>query len=226
MFRILIVEDEPTTSEELQEIITEEIDDASVEIAMNVPEAIACIEKAKKSNQLLHAVVLDMMLPPEAGKTATLDETICRALRRVMPYTLIAHITAFDDDPNVTNHLESIHGPSEIDLSFSLAKEPNNGQQKGGYSLQLIERLRPFLYGLRIEEQLNELFNGGGLAGYPVTRARPDNTSHRSKTFELAALTRNISNDWKYLGEGLRTRIKDIFTVMETENGQVSVSLF
>lgn len=226
MFRILIVEDEPNTSEELQQIIREQIDDASVEIAMNVPEAIACIDRAKNSNQLFHAVVLDMMLPPKAGISPILDETICRALRRVMPYTLIAHITAFDDDQNVKDHLDSIHGPSEIDLSFSLAKEPNKGQQKGGYSLLLIERLRPFLYGLRIEEQLNELFNGGGLAGYPVIRPRRDNSNHRSRTFELAALTRNISNDWKYLGEGLRTRIKDIFTVMENENGEVSVSLF
>jgi hypothetical protein len=210
----------------LKTTITSEIDDVDAEIAMNVPEAMTCIERAKRSNLLYHAVVLDIMLPPRAGLTAAFDESICRELRRLMPHTLIAHITAWEHNETVKNHVELVHGPSEIDLSFSLSKDISNGSKKEGYSAKLIERLRPFLYGLRIEEQLNDLFNGGGLAGYPVMRARPDNTSHRSRTFELAALTRNISNDWKFLGEGLRARIKDIFTVVESEDGQVSVSLF
>lgn len=226
MFRILIAEDEPDTSDLLKRIITSQIDDVYAETAMNVPEAMECIERAKKNNQVYHAVVLDMMLPPKAGITAAFDETICFALRRKMPHTLVAHITAWEHDDKVRKHLEMLHGPSEIDLSFILSKETGSGPEKKAFSAKLIDRLRPFLYSLRIEEQLNELFDGGGLAGYPVTRARRDTSSHRSRTFELAALTRNISSDWKFLGEGLRARIKEIFTVVEEGEGQVNVSLF
>jgi len=227
MFKILIVEDEPETSEELERIITEEIDDVYVETAMNVPEGIRCIEAAKASNQLYQAVVLDMMLPPEDGATAAFDEKLCGLVRQKMPHTLIAHITFWKDDDKVKNHLNSVHGLSQIDLSFRLLKDAPEDSNEEGYAAKLISRLKPFLYELRIEEQLNALFSGGGLTGYPVMRSRPrDFTSDRSKTFELATLTRHISNDWQFLGEGLHTRIRDIFKVVEREDGQIRVSLF
>jgi len=224
MFKILIVEDEPLTSEALKRFITREIDDVHADVALNVPEAKAHIEAAQDNDEPYHVVVLDMMLPSENGLTATLDETVCGMLKRTMPHTLVAHITAFLEHEKVQNHLESFHGPSQIDLSFSLSKDEDD-PEKGAYSAQLISNLKPFLYGLRIEDQLNDLFNGGGVVGYSVNRAWRKDLTDRSKTHELAALTRNISTDWDYLSEGLKTRIRDIFKVV-VKDGEVMVSLF
>lgn len=227
MFKILIVEDDPDTSEELREIIREQIDDVDIESAMTVPDGRKFIEAAAKTSQHFHAVVLDMMLPSGDGEPATFDETLCSLVRQRMPHTLIAHITYWKDDDKVKNHFESVHGPSEIDLSFRLLKDTNENLSEGSYGQKLIMRLKPFLYRLRVEDQLNELFDGGGPAGYPVARFRPrELTGDRSKTFQLATLTRNISNDWEYLGEGLQARIKSIFKVVDRDDGQVSVSLF
>jgi CheY-like chemotaxis protein len=230
MFKILIVEDEVATSRELKEFIMEEIDDVQVDTALNVPEARALIDAAREPNQPYDAVVLDMMLPSKSGLTATLDESVCHEVRRKLPFqTLVAHITAYEDDGAVKQHLEKVHGPSEIDLSFRLAKETGKTPAEGGYASQLLDRLKPFLYERRIEFQLNSLFGGGGVgAGYSGTfRPRPgQSTADRSKTHELAELTRNIATDWQYLGLGLKTRIKDILKVVENDRGEVTVSLF
>lgn len=219
MFRVLIVEDDVPTSKQLKSIITEQIEDVQAHTAMDVPEARALIETAKTNNQPYHAVVLDLMLPRERGIQAELDESLCNRIRQVMPHTLVAHITIHDKNGEVKKHLEVAHD-KEIDRSFRLSKAETD------YATQLVERLRPFLYGLRIEQQIDDLFNGGGGTGYPVMSLRTrDSVGDRSKTHELAALTRDISNHWESLDEGLRTRIKDIFNIT-VEGDEITVSLF
>src|SRR6266550_116526 len=117
MFRILVVEDDARTSTQLRNIITEQIDDVHVETALNVPDAHELITAAKEKNQPYDVVVLDLMLPPEAGLKAELDESICQRVRLTMERALVAHITAHDDDATVERHLEVVHGPSQIDFS-------------------------------------------------------------------------------------------------------------
>ena len=221
MFRILIVEDDPPTLELLGKAIARKIDDVHVDAAMNVSEAHEFIDRAI-NNQPYHAVVLDMMLP-SGGLTPSLDETICRKLRDRMPHTLVAHITAYQDNDEVREHLETFHGPSQIDLSFSLSKLVVT------YSSELIAKLKGYLYSRRIENQLDALFNGGGVGEYSAggRPARPRHSSGaRSRTHELASLTQNISTDWPYLSVAVKTRIQDIFKVVEDPNGGVRVSLF
>lgn len=226
MFRILVVEDDEHTSTQLRNIITEQIDDVEVETALNVPDAHDLITAAREKNQPYDVVVLDLMLPPEDGLKAELDESICKRVRLTMERTLVAHITAHDDDATVERHLEVVHGPSQIDFSFRLSKDTGKERGRGAYSFELIERLRPFLYGRRIKRQLRALFNGGEVAAYAGMAMRPRGfPDDRSKTHELAALTRNISKDWEYLSEGLRTQIRDIFNVSIVQ-GEVTISLF
>lgn len=218
MFRVLIVEDDIKTSRQLKSIITEQIEDVQVHTALNVPDAHQCIRAARDHDLPYHVIVLDLMLPPQKGLQAQLDESVCDSIRDNMPHTLVAHITIHDKDAAVKRHLEMAHD-KKIDRSFRLSKET-------GYATELVKRLKPFLYGLRIEQQLNQLFNGGVITGYPVSAGRPrDSESDRSKTHELAGLTRDISNHWEYLEEGLRTRIKDIFNV-RADGDEVTVSLF
>lgn len=219
MFRVLIVEDEEKTSKQLKSILSDHIEDVQVHTAADVPEGRRLIEAAQAAHKPYHVVVLDMMLPPEVGHQARLDVSLCETIQHTMQHTLVAHVTAYDQDDAVRTHLDVAH-ESRPDLSFRLTK----GR---GFAKSLLERLRPFLYGLRIERQLNSLFNGPASPGYPVEavmKREADNA--RSKTHELAALMRDISSHWEFLDEGLKTRICDIFKVTKHEGDGVTISLF
>lgn len=218
MFRILIVEDEEKTATQLKNIITEQIEDVHAQIAADVPAAQQLIDEAKDSNHPYHVIVLDMMLPPKTGIQAELNLSLCNTIRNVMPLTRVAHITAYDKDDAVKTHLETVHD-TDVDRSFSLSKET-------GFATRLVDRVGPFLYGLRIEQQLNELFNGGAITGYPVKSGRPrESIGDRSKTHELAALTRDISNHWETLDEAVKTKIRHFFNITVNKD-DVTVSLF
>jgi CheY-like chemotaxis protein len=214
----MIVEDEENTALQLQKIITERIEDVHIQIAADVPTARRLIEAARREDEPYHVIILDMMLPPKSGIQAELDVSLCSRIRNVMPLTRVAHITAYDKNDGVKTHLETVHD-TDSDRSFSLAK----GR---GFAARLVNTVGPFLYGLRIEQQINDLFNGGAVMGYPVKRSRPGEASgDRSKTHELAALTRDISAHWPSLDESLKSRIKGIFNITE-DGDEVTVSLF
>jgi hypothetical protein len=202
----------------LQAIITEQIEDVQADTALNVPDAEQFIKSAQESKRPYDAVVLDLMLPLKKGAQPELDESLCLTITEKWPDTLVAHITAYDRNETVKNHLETVHD-RRIDRSFRLAKKP-------GFSRELIDRLKPFLYGLRIKEQLNKLFNGGVLGGSTMMGERlREPASDRSITHELAALTRDIASHWKYLDKGLQEQIKEIFNVKVNKN-EVTISLF
>jgi CheY-like chemotaxis protein len=219
VFRVLIVEDEEKTAEQLKSIISDHVEDVQVHTAADVPEGRRLILAAKAAHKPYHVVVLDMMLPPEVGHQAQLDVSLCEAIQHTMQHTLVAHVTAYDQDDAVRTHLDVAH-ESRPDLSFRLTK----GR---GFAKSLLERLRPFLYGLRIEQQLDTLFISEVATGYPAEAVmKREVGGARSKTHELAALMRDISSHWEFLDEGLKTRICDIFRVTEHEGDGVTVSLF
>lgn len=220
MDRVLIVEDDRKTSEQLKLAITEQITNVYADVATTVAAAREYIDKAYEDKRPYQAVILDMMVPAESGARAMLDETLCHAISQKMPDTLVAHITAYlDTDTNVQRHLEVAHA-QQVDRSFRLAKEWD-------FAIELIRRLKPFLYGLRIEGHLNRLFSGGGGSLYQMRmRDLPTRAfrRERSMTHELAALTRDISTYWDELDPGMQLRIKELFNVGEKE-GIVTVSL-
>jgi CheY-like chemotaxis protein len=218
VFRILIVDDDSPTSKQLKSIIIEQIEDVHADTALDVPDAEKFLKSAHERKQPYDAVVLDLMLPIKKGSQPELDESLCLKIREKWPDTLVAHITAYDRNETVKNHLETVHD-RQIDRSFRLAKKP-------GFSRELIDKLKPFLYGLRIKAQLNKLFNGGAGMGYTLMGGRlREPASDRSITHELAALTRDIASHWKYLDKGLQEQIKEIFNVTVNKN-EVTVSLF
>lgn len=219
MDRVLIVEDDRKTSEQLRLAITEQIDGVQVDVATTVAVAREQIDRAYAGKQPYQAVILDMRLPAESGANPTLDETLCHAISLKMPYTLIAHITAYDVDENVRRHLEVAHA-RQVDRSFRLTKEWD-------FAIELISRLKQFLYGLRIEEHMGRLFGGGAAVLYPPRpRALPSRVTRRERsiTHELAALMRDISTYWSHLDPSTQLRIKNVFNVDETGD-EVTVSL-
>jgi len=215
--RILLVEDDRKLLEQLEKLIREKVEGVLIDVALNVPQAHQFLDQAYQKREPYDVVVLDLKLPPKAGLTAELDETICKSLKTKMPKALVAHITAYDKDEEVKTHLEMVHD-QQPDRSFRLKKVK-------GFPLELINRLKRFLYGLRIEEKLNRLFDGESDMGYTFDIRPRDSIGSRSVTHELADLTREISSHWKDLDASVQERIKESFNVT-VDGEKVTVSLF
>lgn len=236
MFRILIVEDIKDTLKQLKLFISEAFQEEGgepsvvIHTAEAVEDAKSLILEASERGQPYHAVVLDFKLPKRAGfnpelpdideSRPNIDESLCLLIRQKMSDTLVAHITAYRDDEVVRKHLRLVH-EEQFDaggLVFSKAE--------GEYALNLVERLRAFLYGKRIKEQLAHVFNEPQALAYAargrVERAR--SRSERSLTHDIAALRRDIVAHWHCLDEQIRNDIRKFFRV-DDKSRPVRVSL-
>jgi CheY-like chemotaxis protein len=228
MFRILIVEDIKGTLKELTEFISaafEEPDgeiNVSIHAAESVSEAKQLIEEAHGKRRPYHAVILDFMLPPQPGKQTAIDESLCALIRISMKSTLVAHITMYTEDPAVKDHLRRVHQEEIHPQSFALAKSD------GRYAIELVKKLRTFLYGKRIEEQMNLLFGEQAELSY-IARGRGRAVPNRSKierdsTLDIASLRRDIVAHWPDLDERLKERIQLVFRV-DPDSKPVRISL-
>lgn len=216
MFRILIVEDDRGTSEQLYSRLSQKIPEAHVEAATTVRRALELIEEAKREKDYYHAFVLDIKLPRDKGEFPTFDEMLCKTIKAAMPRAIVAHISAFLEDKEVQDHMEHVHY-EQIDRSFRLSKLDVD------WFPLLESKLRSFLYGISIEEQLDALF---GVLESPdfEFRSRNDRASlGRSVTHDLAQVSRDISAHWVYLDPALQERIGKIFDVVQ-EGDDVTVS--
>jgi CheY-like chemotaxis protein len=224
MFNILIVEDDTDTSVELRELIREEIPEAEVMIAPTVDQGRNLIMQARRFQNPFQAIILDMKLPKtDPGGPPEFDNSLCRDIKKFMPDALVAHITAFYKNEEVSSHLETFHGKHFGNRAIWLGK-----LEKKSFSRQLLDELKPFLYGLRIQEEIRRVFNLDEKIG-TVTQNRKRFVNPRrggkSMTHEVGGLTREISERWKSLDEDVREQVRDIFTVRE-DGGEVIVSLF
>jgi CheY-like chemotaxis protein len=222
MFRILIVEDDEPTSSSLSWRLSRKIPEAQIDTAMTVRKAHELIEAAFNGKTPYDAVILDIKLPEDTGYFPEMDESICRAVKELMPSdTIVAHISAFTDDTKVKEHIKRMHD-EQIDRSFRLSKlDP-----EVNFVEALESKLKSFLYGMRISEQMDGLF-GPGDAALLDSRGRSRRTragDERSVTHELAALSRDIATYWKDLDDTLKARIKRTFEV--DEGDRVIVSFF
>jgi CheY-like chemotaxis protein len=219
MFRILIVEDDENTSKTLQEYLSTEIPEARVDCALTVKEAHRHIEAAYNDKDLYDAVVLDIKLPKDYGSFPEFDESVCRSIKEVMRKTIVAHISSHLDDLIVKDHIKRLHD-EDVDRSFLLPKESE-------FALRLESKLKTFLYGIQIENQMDKLFGSDDEPAFSSRnrsrRARAGD--ERSVTHELAALSRNIAAHWDSLDGSLQARIKRTFEVT-TSDDEVLVSFF
>lgn len=229
MFRILIVEDIRDTLKQLQLFISEALrgPDAEPSVVIHAAEAVEdakqLILEAKERGQPYHAVVLDFKLPKQVGHNPELpdtDESLCLLIRQQTRDTLVAHITAYRDDEVVSRHVRLVH-EEQIDpwaLIFSKADSE--------YALNLVERLRAFLYGMRIEEQITHVFGGSSELAF-AARGRVERTrsrAERSLTHDIAALRRDIVTHWHYLDKPIQNLIRKYFRV-DDQSRPVRVSL-
>jgi CheY-like chemotaxis protein len=208
MSRLLLVEDVEGTLDQLYKLLTEVFADfAHIDPARSVAEGLQLIERAARERLPYDVAILDFKLPRESGHHPEIDESLCRAIQEQMRHTLVIHITAFPQDPLVLSHLERWHNAPTEPRASCVSK------LNGGWARELIETLQSYLYGSRIQEQLEELLgvgaSGAALPARATTRTRGD----RSLTHSLARLCRDISAYWPYLDAFLKKRINTYFVV-------------
>jgi len=211
MFRILIVEDIIGVLRQLAEFLSEALSESEterpkVDTAETVREAKNLIETAYFNRRPYHAVLLDFNLPMDRGHHPEIDESLCLAVRDLMPTALVVHISAFIKDEQIERHMEKLHIET-IDRSFTLSKLNVN------YPLQLVGKLKAFLYGARIEGQIDSLFGWASGSEAEGRKAESSLRDRRVTTHQLAALSRDIVSHWKDLDGPVRERVQKLFDV-------------
>src|SRR5688572_11247599 len=122
MFRILIVEDEQGTYEQLAKRIPRKIPEARVDVAVTVSDARRQLHASRESREPYDAIVLDIKLPESQGEHPEMDETLCDGIKEMMPSsTIVAHVSAYLDDAPVKKHMKEKHD-ERVDRSFRLSK--------------------------------------------------------------------------------------------------------
>jgi hypothetical protein len=228
MFRILIVEDIQGTLQQWVKTITfaftEPNGEVSVSIhtAESVSDAKQKIEDAYYKKRPYHAVILDANLPPEPGRPPKIDESLCAMIREVMKSTLVVHITMFDDDSVVKEHLRAFHQEQVDPRSFALSKSGTDARE-------LVKKLRGFLYSRRVEEQMNSIFGqqtqlSFAARGRNRAAAAQRSRIERDSTLDIAALRRDIVTHWSDLDDRLKERIQMVFRV-DANSVPVRISL-
>ena len=226
MFRVLVVEDIESVlnrlATELQSAFLAPEGETLLKVypAKSVKDGLTLIDEGHARNRPFHAAVLDFKLPQSAGEDAKMDESLCLAIKRKMPNALVVHITSHSTDPFVANHINIYHLGGRGAEAEVLPK-------KAEWPTKLEAILKKFLYGTRIEQQLDRLFGAdSAITPYSSRTAFLPSRSQgeRSLTHALATLAREIEEHWVDLDEGLQTRIKAIFRV-DTYDDSVRVSL-
>lgn len=207
MFHILIVEDVLNTLEELRELLKEVFPDmVQIEPADNVEAGLAIIQKAATDERLFDIAILDFRLPAAPGEPDVIDEKLCQAIKEHMPDTLVIHITSFQKDEAVINHIDRKHSPK----SPRAAVIPKTAY----WTVKLLEEVKAHLYGQVIERQLISLF---GLFSVEGLTQRGMSPARGSLTHGLAALSRDIVTYWRDLSESTKSKIEKYFIVNDEQ---------
>ena|SRR5688572_14999635 len=214
MFRILVVEDDQGTFERLGKRIPKKIPEARVDIAPTVSKARQYLQEVREQGEPYDAIILDIKVPESQGLPPEMDETLCDRIKETMPHsTIVAHISAWLDDEVVQQHMKKKHD-EQIDRSFRLSKmEPN-------WFRELEKKLVSFLYGTRIEAQMNDLFGQDDEPSFTARNrgGRVQSGEDRSVTHKFSALSREIASHWHELDESLQARISRAFEVTHKGN--------
>lgn len=221
MFRILVVEDVRNALLMLKGLLSEEFPEAVIDIASSIVEAQKLLKVAMEEGFPYHAVVLDFKLPlNQEGEDPQIDESLCKYVREVFPWTLIVHMTAFPDDPQIKQHMDHFHKEENDRNAFYVPKGAKSSEL-------LIEKMKKFLYSGLIEEQLDQLFGSNRDPAFtPWGRyLRSGGGRGFSLTNRLAVLLQDIVTYWKDLDISVQNKVRDIYQVDDSTD-PIRIRLF
>jgi CheY-like chemotaxis protein len=220
MFRFLVTEDNEPTLVNLTALLGAEFRGAVVDPASSVAEGMEFLSAAASTRMSYDAALLDFKLPIAEGENPEIDCSLCNEIRTAHRGTLVIHMTSFRDDPEVLKHLEESHSEPSAPAPFFVSKMDSK------WGEILIERLKAFLYGKRIEEQMDALFGAASGSGSTIGGIALRRPASRlgGVTQRLAALTQDIEEHWRDLSKSVKSRVQSTF-VVEATGEEIRVSL-
>jgi len=212
-FRILIVEDDDDTRQQLVVLFREVFPNARIDAGGTVDEGLKLIRDAVERKEPYDIAILDFKLPRNRGENPEVDESLCIEIRDSMPGTLIGHFTGFPDDSIIKSHVERTH-PFTDPRGFFIDKRDEN------WATDLLNKTTKYLYTFRIEAQMEQLFGRAGTAATPPAEYARFSASGPgvSLTTSIASLCSDIGQCWKYLDGTARHRIAAQFSVDESSD--------
>jgi hypothetical protein len=211
MFRILIVEDDLNTLEELREVLQEEFPDVLIETALTVNEGRDKIRDAVMRNRPFSIAILDFKVPLDKGHNPEVDESLCRGISSRMPETLVIHITSFHEDQDVDRHIRKYH------TGINAPRIGRPIQKNAFWPEKLVGEIKSHF----IERQMDALV---GPKAMSPARNLESGRIGASATQPLGTLTRDIATFWNGLHDETKERVRDYFIVND-EQPPVRVSL-
>jgi len=215
MYNFLIVEDNPSTLDSLKRRLTKEFPGSRIDAGETINGGLKLIDETCISRRFYNAIILDFRLPKDIGLKDEVDESLCLMASQKMPETVVAHITAYPDDPDINKHLQEHH------MAFKNASGIIIHKKGSEWPGKLIFKLNAYFYGNPIKEQMNNLFGNVSRSSMPTDyRSRTKYTSDISRgsiTTELNMLTMDIIEYWQYLDDKLKNRIKMHFTIDDSK---------
>jgi CheY-like chemotaxis protein len=206
--RILIVEDDTDTREQLAALFREVLSNAHITTAADVTDAHSHLQLALEKRRPFDIAILDFKLPRSLGEYSEIDESICCRIRDTMPGTLVAHVTGFLDDAVVREHIRAVHSPADP-LGFVLDKS------NADFATELVRQTQRYLYGAYIAKHLSELFDTGGADRTSRLAPAGSRGSSADISARLLTVTGAIALSWGLLGSDIRHRVLNHFEVQE-----------
>ena len=221
MYRILIVEDDENTRVHVSQYLRELFGNSEVivDTSETVEDARCLINEAELAYD---CVILDFMLPKEAGHAPDGDLSLCGLVRERMPTTVVAHVSAFFGESGVLQaHIQEFHNELVDPRAIVLPKDENWVDRLG-------KMLRRHLYTKTIEDQLDDLFGRETnmlLTSSPLAEKGSGASSRGNTTCQLTRVSQDIAAHWCDLDDALKNRIRGLFTVIDKPGEPVRIGL-
>jgi hypothetical protein len=143
-------------------------------------------------------------------------------IRLGSPETFVIHITAYPNDPKVTQHIVDVHSGAGSTRTALVSKLEIT------WSRTLMQQVRSYLFGNLVRAKITKLFGsvGGPESRYTDLTHSLQPSAGNSMTHDLRDLLESIVEHWDDLDDPLKRNIKEYFVVAEAKGGErIQISL-
>lgn len=214
VMNILIVEDAELAAASLAYTLSKAFPKADIIIAGTVADGYAQLDETQaKKKPRFDVAILDFMLPPRAGLQPEPDFSLSRTIGIFLPETIIIHVSAYGDDPEIGRFLKQRDTLTE-DGKIFVAKEE-------GWMQQVVGEILRVIHSRRIRQQFNDLFG----RDYTPRLQRAHRRRHaigrgdRMRTLEVATLCTDAGQHWEFLGDSLKADLERVLGHVQDEAG-------
>jgi hypothetical protein len=196
--RALVVEDNVPTSQAIRLELEVRFPGVIVDIAHTVADAMMLLESSLTSEATYHLAVIDFKLPPnKLGEHPESDFSIARQFSIRSPETILVHVTAYADDPEIKSYLKHQTEMNEAGRLFV--------PKQGDWVKEMLDQVIRSIHNRRVRQRFNSLFQRRTNPGVQRNNMRQWSIgrSDRARSLAVAQLCADASKYWQYLSESL-----------------------